>query len=120
MISEVQWRVIKHDDLASFNRPRLDLVIHTLVVKLIPRVEYNISTLLGQRRQGHIPSLLEWQKDLKHQWHQLSKPDEQRNIEQQLTWLRAPAKTAGRQERLVLLEADAQRQPGEYHTNMDE
>ena len=37
MTIESHWRVIKHDYLHNFNHLRLDLLIHILIQKVIPR-----------------------------------------------------------------------------------
>lgn len=119
MISESMWKVIKHNDLAMFNRPRLDLVTHVIIDSLVPRLRVKLANLSNTRRQGRNPTLAEWQKDFRHDWNQLSKPDELRNIERELEWLYKPKKTKGRAERLAQIRENAQRQPGTHHTNPD-
>jgi hypothetical protein len=119
MISESQWRVIKHQDLAMFSRPRLDLVIHIVIKWLIPRVQYNLTDLLGNSREGHGRFLREWQKDLRKQWRDMSKPDPIRYIERSLTVLKLPANTHDRTERLAQIRQEAGQPRGNYHINLN-
>lgn len=118
MISEAQWKVIKHHDLAMFNRPRLDLVIHVLINRLLPRVRLTLANLLGTRRQARAASPNDWQNDFRALWLDMSKPDEQRNIERQLEILKSSKKTKCRTEKLAELEADAERPNGTYYTDI--
>jgi hypothetical protein len=118
MISEAQWKVIKHHDLGMFNRPRLDLVVHVLITKLLPRVRVTLATVLQTRRTGCAAIPTDWQKEFRAQWIDMSKPDEQCNIEQQLAVLKSAKKSKGRAEKLAELEADAERPSGTYHTDI--
>jgi hypothetical protein len=118
MICESTWRVIKHQDLALFNRPRLDLVTHTIIKHLLPRSSYNLATILGQRRQGRGLTLAEWQKDFRSAWKDMSLPDEICLTAKELEWLYKPKKTKGRAERLAEIRADADRPAGTYHTDI--
>jgi hypothetical protein len=117
MISESQWKVIKHQDLGMFNRPRLDLVTHIIITSLVPCLRVKLANLLGTRRQGRTPTLAEWQKDFRHEWDELSKPDELRHIQKELEWLYKPKNTKGRAERLTLIQENATRKPGKHHTD---
>jgi len=108
MISEAQWKVIKHDDLGMFNRPQLDLVVHTLLTKLLPRVRVTLATVLGDHRAGHAALPTDWQNDFRAQWIDMSKPDEQCNIKKQLMILKSAKKSKGRTEKLAELKADAE------------
>lgn len=63
MISEAQWKVIKHNDLGMFNRPQLDLVVHVLITRLLPRVRVTLATVLGNRRLGRAALPTDWQND---------------------------------------------------------
>ena len=98
MITESTWQVIKHQDLALFNRPRLDLVMHVMIKRLLPRVRYNLATIMGQRRRGRGSTLAEWQKDFRTAWLDMSRPDDIRNVARELEWLYKPAKMKGRAE----------------------
>jgi hypothetical protein len=118
MVSEAQWKVIKHNDLAMFNRPRLDLVVHVLIGRLLPPVKLTLANILGTRRTGRASSPNDWQNDFRALWLDMSKPDEQRNIESQLEVLRTSKKTKGRAECLAELEAKAERPSGAYYTNV--
>lgn len=119
MISETQWKVIKHNDLAMFNRPRLDLVVHVLINRLLPRMRLTLVNVLGTPRMGRTVSPNDWQNDFRALWLDMSKSDEQRNIERQLEVLRSSKKMKGRAERLAELEAEAERLNGTYHTDVD-
>ncbi|KAF7978602.1 hypothetical protein HWV62_45332 [Athelia sp. TMB] len=118
MVSEAQWKVIKHQDLATFNRPRLDLVIHVLINRLLPRVRVTLANLLGARRKTRASAPNDWQNDFRAAWLDMSKSDEQRNVERQLEVLRTSKKMKGRSERLAELEAEATRPNGKYHTDV--
>jgi hypothetical protein len=76
MISEAQWKVIKHNDLGMFNRPQLDLVVYVLINRLLPQVRVMLATVLGQHCLGHTASPNDWQNDFHAQWLDMSKPDE--------------------------------------------
>jgi hypothetical protein len=119
MISEAQWKVIKHNDLGMFNRPWLDLVVHVLITRLLPWVQVTLTTVLQTCRAGRAALPMDWQKEFQAQWIDMSKPDEQRNIEQQLTVLKSAKKSKGCAEKLAELEADAERPSGTYHTDID-
>jgi len=119
MISEAQWKVIKHNDLGMFNRPWLDLVVHVLITRLLPWVRVTLTTVLQTCRAGRAALPMDWQKEFQAQWIDMSKPDEQRNIEQQLTVLKSAKKSKGCAEKLAELEADAERPSGTYHTDID-
>ena len=118
MITESTWRVIKHQDLALFNRPRLDLVMHVMIKHLLPRVRYNLATIMGQRRRGRGSTLAEWQKDFRTAWLDMSRPDDIRNVARELEWLYKPVKTKGRAERLAQIRAEVDRPAGSYQTDI--
>jgi len=119
MISEAQWKVIKHNDLAMFNRPRLDLVVHVLINRLLPRVRVMLANVLHTRRLGRAVSPNDWQSEFRALWLDMSKSDEQRNIERQLEILKSVKKMKGRTEKLAELEAEAERPSGTYYTDID-
>lgn len=119
MVSKSQWKVIKHNDLGMFNRPQLDLVVHVLITRLLPRVQVTLATVLGSRHTGRAASPTDWQNDFRAQWIDMSKPDEQRNIEKQLMILKSAKKSKGRAEKLAELEADAERPSGAYYTDIN-
>ncbi|TDL17451.1 hypothetical protein BD410DRAFT_708203, partial [Rickenella mellea] len=118
MIVESLWRVIKHQDLRLFNRPRLDLVTHVVIKNVLPRAMLTLKDVLGQRRLGRSAALLDWQKDFKADWMDMSRPDAIRLTEKELRWRKASAKTKGRSERLAEIEEEADRVPGTYHTDI--
>jgi SWIM zinc finger len=119
MVSESQWKVIKHNDLTMFNRPRLDLVIHVLINRLSPRVHVTLADVLGMRRQARAASPNDWQQDFQAEWLDMSKPDELRNIECQLEILKSGKKTKACTAKLAELKADELRPKGTYHTNIN-
>jgi hypothetical protein len=75
MISEAQWKVIKHNDLARFNWPWLDLVIHVLINQLLPCVQLTLANILGTHCIGHPVLPNDWQNDFCAQWLDISKSD---------------------------------------------
>lgn len=80
MIAESHWRVIKHDFLHRFNRPRIDMVIWVLDRFAIPRsitkLEYNLK---GDFRLGRSA----WRKAFKREFKKLqSKPVPKDKLEQ--------------------------------------
>lgn len=84
MIVESLWRVIKRRDLAHFNRPRLDLVVHVILKKTLPRLRQKLAFILGTWREGRGASLAEWQKDLRMDWIEMGKSDEQQLVKKEL------------------------------------
>jgi hypothetical protein len=83
-----------------------------------PRSSYNLTTLLGKRRQGRNLTLAEWQKDFRSAWKDMSRPDEIRSTAKELEWMYKPRKTKGRAEWLAEIRADADRPAGTYHTDI--
>jgi hypothetical protein len=119
MVVESLWRNIKHRDLAEYNRPRLDLVTHTVVTNTLPRIKRTLAYVLGSRRVGRAKALASWQEDFKAEWLQLTKCDERRLVEKELHWRKLPAKTKGRTERLAQIEEEKDRPHGKYLTEID-
>ncbi|KZP16530.1 hypothetical protein FIBSPDRAFT_912280 [Athelia psychrophila] len=118
MVSEAQWIVIKHHDLATFNRPRLDLVVHVIINRLLPRVCVTLANLLGTRQKMRAPSTNNWQSEFRAQWLDMSKSDEHCHMRRQLEVLKTSKKAKGRSERLIELEAEASRLNGKYHIDV--
>ncbi|KIJ32466.1 hypothetical protein M422DRAFT_89184, partial [Sphaerobolus stellatus SS14] len=105
MVVESLWKVLKRHDLIHFNRPRLDLVTHIVLNKILPRITLQLTELRGAWRKGRPQQLAAWQKDFKHDWVDMSKPDLQRSLEIELEWRKKPLKTKGRAERLADIES---------------
>ncbi|EJD40126.1 hypothetical protein AURDEDRAFT_18375, partial [Auricularia subglabra TFB-10046 SS5] len=109
MIVESYWRVVKHRDLADFNRPHLDLLIFLLVTSTLPPLLKRLNELLGTLRPGRPSGLASWQSDMKAEWLELSKPDALRNMEKELQVLKKKGKglqyAQVRADRLAELEA---------------
>ncbi|KIJ33965.1 hypothetical protein M422DRAFT_783012 [Sphaerobolus stellatus SS14] len=85
------------------------------------RPNYIISQFAKSRgawRKGRPQQLAAWQKDFKHDWVDMSKPDLQRSLEIGLEWQKKPLKTKGRAERLADIESDRARPRGIYHTDL--
>jgi SWIM zinc finger len=120
MIVESLWKNIKHRDLAMYNRPRLDLVTHLVITNVLPRVMRTLEYVQGQRRVGRAKPLAGWQSDLRADWLDMSHVDEHRLIEKELRWLKAPAKTKGRTERLAEIAEEERRPHGTYHTSLEQ
>ncbi|CAK5263800.1 unnamed protein product [Mycena citricolor] len=119
MIVESLWKHVKHRDLAEFNRPRLDLVTHVIILNLLPRIKRNLDSIRKMRRAGRGPTLVGWQKDFRATWVDLSKSDDHRLTEKQLRWLRKPKNTKNRDERLTQLDQESKRTHGTYFTYVD-
>ena len=69
MILESHWRVIKHDFLHRFNRPRVDLVLYVLDAHAILRLMRKMRNILAlDLRSGRSA----WRKTFKSDWRRLS------------------------------------------------
>jgi hypothetical protein len=99
--------------------PQLDLVIHVLITRLLPRVQVMLAMVLGNRCIRCAASPTDWQNEFRAQWIDMSKPDELHNIEKQLTVLRSLKKSKHCMEKLAELEADVERPGRSYHTDVD-
>ena len=66
MFVEGHWKVLKHDFLYKFFRPRLDFLAYVILKRLIPLQQRKFQQIL----LGH--ELLEWQKSIKAEWKKLS------------------------------------------------
>ncbi|KAF5175078.1 Atp-dependent dna helicase pif1 [Thalictrum thalictroides] len=65
MIVESHWRRIKRDFLCRFNRPRIDLVVWTLISRSIPQGLEKMEAIQdGNYRKG----VASWRKKFKQQW----------------------------------------------------
>ncbi|KAJ7440655.1 hypothetical protein B0H11DRAFT_1750574, partial [Mycena galericulata] len=111
--------LLKHRDLAQFNRPRLDLVTHLIITNILPRVARTLAYVRGNRRQGRPKELAAWQVDMKAMWLDMSRSDEHRLTEKQLKCLKSARNTKGRTERLEQLEEEETREHGTYHTDVE-
>jgi hypothetical protein len=118
MIVESLWKNIKHRDLAEFNHPRLDLVTHLVIENVLPRAVRTLSSIDGLRRIGRPKALAGWQTEMRADWLDMSKCDEQRCLERELKWLKQPSNMRGRTERLAELEEEEARPRGTYATNV--
>lgn len=119
MIVESLWKHIKHKDLKDYNRPRLDLVTHIVLTTVLPRVRDKLDYVRGLRRIGRAKALAGWQTDFRQDWIDMSRTDEHRLVEKELRWLKAPAKTKGRSERLAEIAEEEHRPRGQYLTDID-
>ncbi|KAF8991913.1 hypothetical protein BDZ89DRAFT_1151299 [Hymenopellis radicata] len=119
MIVESLWKQIKRRDLPQFNRPRLDLVTNVVLKFLLPRVNRKIAYLHDLRRIGRPQALAPWQSSFAQDWHSMSKPDELRSMERELSCLKDTSRKApARAERLADIEAERDRPRGTYHTDV--
>ncbi|PKC16183.1 hypothetical protein RhiirA5_493960 [Rhizophagus irregularis] len=66
MIVEGHWKVLKRDYLYKFFRPRLDLLVYTLLEKLLPLQHRKFQQILSGRET------LDWKKSLKSEWKKLA------------------------------------------------
>lgn len=62
MIVESHWRKLKHDFLHHFPRPRIDMVVWIMIIRLIPQILDRMEALkTGDRRRA----VASWRKTLK-------------------------------------------------------
>ncbi|KIY68663.1 hypothetical protein CYLTODRAFT_252877 [Cylindrobasidium torrendii FP15055 ss-10] len=121
MMVESLWRQLKRRDLPQFNRPRLDLLTHVVLVNLLPRVRLKTQYVLGLRRDGRPCPLAKWQEALKRDWEDMSKPDALRSMSKELACLKdGRLKAQGKAEILADIAAERERPRGQYHTSMEE
>ncbi|KAJ6580083.1 hypothetical protein DFH09DRAFT_1246058 [Mycena vulgaris] len=66
MMVESHWRRIKRDFLHHFHKPRLDLLVWILVVKLAPRYYRRLDIMMTKK--GCHRDLPSWRKDFKSEW----------------------------------------------------
>ena len=66
MFVEGHWKVIKRDFLYKFFRSRLDLVVYTLLTKVIPHQQRKLEQIQSGREKP------EWIKEFKTEWKRLS------------------------------------------------
>ncbi|KAJ7170411.1 hypothetical protein C8R43DRAFT_875882, partial [Mycena crocata] len=66
MMVESHWRCIKKDFLHHFHKPRIDLLVWILVVKLAPRYYRRLEIMMGDI--GRYRDLPSWRKDFKCEW----------------------------------------------------
>ena len=102
-----------------FNRPWLDLVVHVLINQLLPHMWLTLANMLGTHCIGHAILPNDWQSDFCALWLNMSKSDEQRNIECQLEVLRSSKKMKGHTECLAELEAKAKCLNSTYHIDVN-
>ena len=62
MMIEAHWKVLKHDYLYRFNRPRLDYVIYIICEHLLPQQENRLLQLINGRQHPH------WWEEFKREW----------------------------------------------------
>ncbi|GBC01686.1 hypothetical protein RclHR1_00430003 [Rhizophagus clarus] len=62
MLIEAHWKVVKHDYLYRFNRPRLDYVIYVLREKVLPDQEVRYNQLIANYINPH------WWEEFKREW----------------------------------------------------
>lgn len=77
MMVESLWRVSKRKYFIDFHRPRLDLAIHLILVNAVPSIDIHLRQLKGTFRPGREDMLAEWQRDLKKEWEEPGKTDEE-------------------------------------------
>ena len=66
MFVEGHWKVLKRDFLYKFFRPRLDLLVYTLLEKLIPLQQRKFYQQISGRET------LDWKKSIKSEWKKLA------------------------------------------------
>jgi len=120
MIVESLWKHLKHRELVHFNRPRLDLVTHIVLEHLLPRLRQTLADVLHHWRKGRAKPLASWQVDMKAEWVFHSKTDEHRLVLKEVEVRKMPLKNKDRAVRLTLLEEEAKRENGTYHTSLED
>ncbi|KAK0542406.1 hypothetical protein OC845_006637, partial [Tilletia horrida] len=65
MITESLWRVIKHDFLHRFARPRIDLVAHVLRTRVIPAAAQRVTAVLQDSYRAARPA---WRAEFVKTW----------------------------------------------------
>lgn len=121
MIIEGFWNKLKHSILTDFNSPRLDLVIHLIITLVIPDVRSRIDFLLDQRREGRPKSLAPWQRDFKHEFENLLKPDADRRKEKEAAIMAKTRKPAAwRQQQIEWIREQESAEPGTYGTSLED
>jgi hypothetical protein len=78
--------------------------------------------IVGERRQGRVAPLSAWKKAFKHQWDDMSRPDEYRRLKKEIRVLKTSANTTHtkkrRAEELQWIRDEHEREPGTYHTDV--
>ena len=69
MIVESHWRLLKHDFLHRFNRPRIDLVLWILISRLVPAA---VSKMRAIQSRDYRVATASWRADFKKEWKELS------------------------------------------------
>ncbi|CAD6983061.1 unnamed protein product [Tilletia controversa] len=72
MICESHWRVVKHDYLHNFARPRIDHVAHIIRTRLIPHMVRRLQALLQGQTRMVTPS---WKRELVTAWREAEQRD---------------------------------------------
>lgn len=124
MVAEGFWRLFKHDVLAAFSRPRLDLVTHLIITEILPAVKRKLDYLCGLRRVGRPSAMVPWVKAVKGFWKDCSRPDSVRRKKREAKLLKTKAKSAAAKEdkekQLEWLREEAENEHGgQYCTSVD-
>lgn len=119
MILEGFWNKVKHQVLAQYTNPRLDLVIYLIITYIEPAVRLRLGYHLDRRRIGRPKSLAPWQKDFKRMWMDLARPDTVRRAEKEQAVIRQTKWTKAKiQQHLDWIREEADREAGEYHVDV--
>lgn len=122
MIAESFWNHLKNGVLASFSRPRLDLVTHLFIKQVLPDVKRKLSFILGHRRKGRPCPIAPWQEDFKAEWKQKSSSDETRLLLEKLRLEAMNPKSTkaktDRNTRLDWIREAFEQEAGTYHTSV--
>ena len=71
MMVEALWRNLKRLNLYMFNRPRVDLVVHTIVTHTIPAYRQSLSEIIQSSRPGRAQLPSHFQAAFKRAWNRL-------------------------------------------------
>jgi SWIM zinc finger len=94
-------------------------VTHLVITNVLPRVKRTLAYVHGLRHVGRAKALAGWQTDFHVDWLDMSQSDEHRQVEKELRWLKAPAKTKGCTEHLAEIVEEEACPQGTYATNLE-
>jgi len=65
MVLESHWRVLKHDFLHKYNRPRIDLVVHCMATELLPTMNQKLQCIISGNQRLYRAN---WRLEFKQEW----------------------------------------------------
>ncbi|KAG9044495.1 hypothetical protein FS837_008065 [Tulasnella sp. UAMH 9824] len=125
MVAEGFWRLFKHDVLAAFSRPRLDLVTHLIITEVLPAMKRKLDHLCGLHRIGWPIAMVPWVKAVKGFWKDCTQPDSVRRKRKERKLLQTKPRTAAvkdhKEKQLEWLREEAENEHGggQYCTSVE-